>query len=311
MNGLKDSSTPKVVLLLSEKSSGSTALQYELCKHPAVNLVRFTEHNDHETLYWLKAASLLQRPRTEYSEGRPFFRVRSARRSITELLVRNVAGYSPPTDDEALVSGGWDALCEEYRPVFFEKSPHHLQHWAALAPILGYIETTDHDVRLLGLVRNPMSTIYSAWRRWLTPPESRQFIWAQSYRNLLLVEAMVAPGRFHLVRYEDLVINPHESMRTVCGFLDLDYHDYMGGDIHGRSLRNWDLDQEFALQLDANVMLVAQRYGYTTADLQNPAKKGLSSWRRTQIHVLRVYRAFRSRLMQNLIRSVTRGKRTG
>ena len=52
----------KELLLLSDKSSGSTILEYELLKHSKIEHVKYTSHQDHETLYWLKAAVLLKSP---------------------------------------------------------------------------------------------------------------------------------------------------------------------------------------------------------------------------------------------------------
>ena len=52
----------KCIMILSCKSSGSTALQNLLNKLPQVNRIKKTRHFEYETLYWTKAASILGMP---------------------------------------------------------------------------------------------------------------------------------------------------------------------------------------------------------------------------------------------------------
>ena len=66
MEKQKDNSDVKIILykvkciiILSSKSSGSSALQYYLSKYINVNHIRYTRHYEHETLYWTKVASAL------------------------------------------------------------------------------------------------------------------------------------------------------------------------------------------------------------------------------------------------------------
>ena len=49
-------------MILSDKSSGSSMLQRELARHPEVNVVRWTRHQENETLYWNKAAIVMGLP---------------------------------------------------------------------------------------------------------------------------------------------------------------------------------------------------------------------------------------------------------
>jgi len=55
----------KSVFLLSDKASGSSALQVELLQHPKINIVEKTRHYQNETLYWNKAAALLGMPQAK------------------------------------------------------------------------------------------------------------------------------------------------------------------------------------------------------------------------------------------------------
>jgi hypothetical protein len=292
----------QTVLLLSDKSSGSTALQYELLKHPRVQAVGYTMHNDHETLFWVKAAVLLGQEQVDFVEGRFPIRPAEARRDLHALLRENVPGWAPPPSDQALVFDGWRALCESHAPVFFEKSPHHLNNWAATALLLRYALTTDHDVRIVGLVRNPLAVLYSAWTRWLTPPRQRQAYWLRTYRNLLAVEALVGSDRVHIVRYEDLIAEPVARLRGLTDWLGLAPEAAVGEGLHARSARKWVGDEGFDLDLDPAVVAIAKRFGYTDEDLHNPPKAGLPAARRLQNSLTRRYRVNKGKLKNRVLR---------
>ena len=292
----------QTVLLLSDKSSGSTALQTEILRHPDVRAVGYTMHNDHETLFWIKAAVLLGQPPVDFVEGRLPIRPQEARRDLAALLRENVPGWEEPSGDEALVFSGWRALCEAHAPVFFEKSPHHLGSWAATALLLRYALATDHDVRIIGLVRNPLAVLYSAWTRWLTPPRERQAVWLRTYRNLLAVEALLGPQRVRVVRYENLISEPGRTLGGLADWLGLAPHPGLGSGLHSRSAQKWIADPAFDLRLDPAVRAVAQRFGYTDGDLFNPEKPGLDRAEKIRLGLARRYRVGRGRLRNRIVR---------
>lgn len=182
------------ITLLSDKSSGSSALQREFAHHSGVHHITETPHNEYETLYWLKAAALLGLPLASmrYSNVLPM-RSDAARKAIVQLVSGNTAGWTSSPGDEALVFGGWEALCRSCGPVFFEKSPHHVHQRSALSLMLQAIERLPEiSFRFIGLVRNPMDTLYSMWSRWRYVPEQRQDEWVRAYRNLLWFQEQVA-----------------------------------------------------------------------------------------------------------------------
>ena len=64
--------TATVVILLSDKRSGSTLFERELCKHSEIAHVRFTPHTYNETHYWVKAACMLPTAKEGFSgDSRP------------------------------------------------------------------------------------------------------------------------------------------------------------------------------------------------------------------------------------------------
>ena len=292
----------RTVLLLSDKSSGSTALQYELLRHADVRAVGYTMHNDHETLFWVKAAVLLGQEPVDFVEGRLPIRPAEARRDLLALLRENVPHWTPPSDDESLVFEGWRMLCEAHAPVFFEKSPHHLNSWAATSLLLRYALTTDHDVRIIGLVRNPLAVLYSAWTRWLTPPRQRQAYWLRTYRNLLAVETLLGPERVRVVRYEDIIARPVAELREITDWLGLEASDEVGSGLHDRSAQKWVDDPSFDLDLDPAVRAIAKRFGYSDEELFNPSKPGLASGERLRLGIARRYRAGRGKIKNRVLR---------
>ena len=52
----------KSIILLSEKSSGSSAFQNLLSSVQDVKHIKTTRHYENESLYWTKAASILNMP---------------------------------------------------------------------------------------------------------------------------------------------------------------------------------------------------------------------------------------------------------
>ncbi|HWQ13213.1 MAG TPA: sulfotransferase, partial [Roseiflexaceae bacterium] len=156
-------STPdaRCVIILSARSSGSSALQNLLARSPGVRHVERTPHYESETLFWNKAASLLHRPQVRMADSRLPFPRAEAGDMLRSLLTENLGpSYVPPPGDEQLVFQGWRDLCLHYAPVFVEKTPHHLHQWGALELMLeGLARTPEVAPLVIGLVRNPMDTI--------------------------------------------------------------------------------------------------------------------------------------------------------
>jgi hypothetical protein len=245
----------------------------ELCRHPDVAHVAYSRHTYAETQYWLQAACLLGAPGTEFLAGRPYYAPHVARAFLLDNVRGNVPGYVPPPDDEALVHDAWEAMGDSTgTPVFFEKSPHHLPNWAALDALLAWMARTEKAVRLVGLVRNPMPTQHSAYRLFGSLPAARQFAWAQTYRNLLALQALVPPEQLLVVRYEDLVAEPAAAFGAVCDFVGVERRPEVGEGVRPDDPAKWRGDAGFTLQLHPGVRRLAHHFGYTDAELYNPPK---------------------------------------
>ena len=271
---------PVVVILLSDKRSGSTMFENELCRHPDINPVAYSPHAYRETHHWLKAACMLNMPKQLFYGKRVYGGYGSrkgARRYMVDCIRGNVPDFVVPRDDETLIFEGWNALCRKYaRPVFFEKSPQHPHHWAALDLMMKWAETDEFDVRFIGLVRNPMAVMFSAQALFSTDPVERQFGWAHCYRNILAMREMVGKDRFCFIRYEDLIRRPKSVFGEVCEFLGLDHCDGLGEQVHQDSVARWVADPAYTLKLHDSVARVARTFGYREEDLYNPPKPGLT-----------------------------------
>ena len=250
------------VFILSDKSSGSSVLQDELLKHASIRGLQKTPHQEGETLYWNKAAALLGLPQVRMIDSRVLpMDARTARTALEQLCVDNLDSFIPPDDNRELVFGGWRALVQGHQPVFLEKSPHHLHYQSALDLIVEADQSNpDIAFRYLGLVRDPMDTLYSMWRRWGVPPDTRQHEWVRAYRNLLALRERVA-DRFLLIRYEDLVSDP-TAIQKVCDFIGVEWQADIGASLVTGSIGGWRRDKTYGFRPSQAVLDLASEFGY-------------------------------------------------
>ncbi|MFY0643023.1 MAG: sulfotransferase [Bacteroidia bacterium] len=265
-----------VVILLSDKRSGSTLFQEELCKHSLVQTVRYSSHTYLETHHWLKAAVLTNQDASKYSQNRVYDgygSINNARGYLIDTVVGNVKGFEISQNDQELIYEGWEALCQEFaKPVFFEKSPQVLAEWAAIEALLDWKNKTNYSVKLIGLTRNPMSVLYSAYELFNTSPEERQFGWKKIQENLLRIRDMLTEDELHLVSYEDLINRPAHTFKEITDFIGIPYESQVGEEVHGQSLTKWRDDPNFDMKLDQKVAEFASQFGYQEQDLFNPNK---------------------------------------
>jgi hypothetical protein len=251
------------VVILSDKSSGSSILQAELRTHPSVNGVMVTPHQEGETLYWNKAAALLGLSQERMLDSTVLPLTSSkARRALVGLCADNLVAFQPPTDDRELVFEGWRALVLAGRPVFLEKSPHHLHYRSAL-DLIQEAESTSPDIayRYLGLIRDPVDTLHSMWTRWRVPPDRRQHEWVRAYRNLADFAAETGAG-FRLVRYEDLAADPCAVLADLCRFIGVEPWPGLGATITSASVGSGHRDPDFGFRASPELVELARRWGY-------------------------------------------------
>ena len=272
-----------VVILLSDKRSGSTMFQDALCAHPKVQTVEYSPHTYLETHYWLKAAVLLGVNPLLFEKGKVYKNYGSKNNTriyLEDLLTKNLPNYIIPKDNKQLVFEGWEALCERFaRPVFFEKSPQFLAHWSALSLLLEWAQKTQkYKVKIIGLVRNPLAVQYSAFKLFRTPPNQRQYAWLNTNKNLLAFKNLLMEENFKLVRYEDIVDTPETALTKICSFIGIEYHDTMVHKIRDNSKIQWNDDPYFSLSIDQAVIQMANILGYSANVLKNENSKQPNKW---------------------------------
>lgn len=263
-------SRKKCIIILSEKSSGSSALQNLLTVFAKIKHVDKTRHNEHETLYWTKAASILDLPQLDILDSEVPIAREKAKFDLITLLRDNLDNYSPPNDDQKLVVDGWRLLCEKYTPIFLEKSPHHLCQWSAIELIIECIrELDDIDFLLIGLIRNPMDTMYSQFKRWQASPEKLQHQWYIAYHNLLKLKEIMGE-KLIILRYEDITSSV-AYLLPVFSFCDLSIDTVDQSYLHQTSILKWKQDKMFSFMLANKVANLARKYGYKDEEIINKA----------------------------------------
>jgi hypothetical protein len=306
----------KIFILLSDKRSGSTMFQDEMCKHPDLQHVKYSPHTHFETHHWLKGAVLLGMPPETFSGGHTYPGYGSkanAKAYLIDCVLKNVPDFTIPEDDRELVFNGWEALCDKFaKPIFFEKSPQYLANWASLSLMLEWISRTKHEVKVITLTRNPLSVQYSAQKLFHTDASRRQFGWLDIHKNLLAFEAQLDSGSFLRVKYEDIIRSPIQEFTAIQHFLGIDENAASGNRVHGQSIEKWKDDPNFNLALDETVVQMARYLGYTDADLFNPRGLKASRQQRISQHLRRESNLLRVRLIDRLIKPVLmRLKRLG
>lgn len=266
-------SSTKCVVILSARSSGSSALQNLLTGGGRARHVERTPHHENETLFWLKAAAVLNRPQVKMADSRLPLTADEARADLRALLRDNIGPhYTPPDQDEALVFDGWRDLCRHYAPIFIEKSPHHLHQWSALDLLVESMSRTPGvDLFFVALARNPLDTFYSMWTRWRGLPDQNQRDWLRAYRNLLRFQERVG-DRLLIVRYEEMVRDPG-CLAPLYRFMGepAPPADYM----HRESVGKWRGRRDFGFRLSDEATALAERYGYRRSELEN---RGSLAW---------------------------------
>ncbi|MDO6459746.1 sulfotransferase [Granulosicoccaceae sp. 1_MG-2023] len=278
----------KCVIILSEKSSGSSACLKFLKKEAPLRAVRHTRHNENETLYWVKAASVLERPQIDMVDSEVPIAGDRARQELQTLITQNVPDFAVPGDDDALVHEGWRALCESHGPYFLEKSPHHLCQWSAIELILDNVRRNPQiDFLIVGLVRNPMDTIFSQFDRWRSDPEAVEIQWREAYQNLLKLQQTQTNAQVTILRYEEMVSRPAEALAGIFAFCGTHSRLKNPRYLHNQSIQRWRQKFWFGFRLKPETLAVARQFGYTDEEMENrvsafwpAARHVLTGWHR-------------------------------
>jgi acyl transferase domain-containing protein/NADPH:quinone reductase-like Zn-dependent oxidoreductase/pimeloyl-ACP methyl ester carboxylesterase/aryl carrier-like protein/trans-aconitate methyltransferase len=225
---------PPAVFLLSSPRSGSTLLRIMLAGHPQLFCP--------PELHLLPFATMGQRKRMLgglwLDEG--------FQRGLMELTgqspdeSRNAIGELEDTD--APISSAY-ALLQNLAQgrLLVDKSPTYSGSMEAL----NRAEALFENAKYIHLVRHPYAVIESFARRRMhkligmeqaDPYRLAEQIWTASHRNLTEFFGNIDPARHYLIRYEDLVTRPEESLRGLCDFLEVPFDAAVLSPYEGRRM---------------------------------------------------------------------------
>lgn len=258
-----------IFILLSSKGAGSSGLKNYLNANFGINLIAHSPHFENETLFWSKAASILGMPQDSMHRSEVPISYKKAVIGMEEFLHRNGIQISLNRDTpKEEFFELFLRLCENTGFPVTEKSPHHLFNFSNIQLIIDFQQYMlgRVNVVLLGMVRNPIDTVYSAWCRWRYNCSDFEREWLASYRHLHeLVQSRIPVTVF---RYEDLCGSTEdldEFLMTSCGFIKRSNHYTF----HNRSLQKWKRDGLFEYIPSVQAQAVAADFGYTPSDLRD------------------------------------------
>jgi hypothetical protein len=257
------------IAILSVKSSGSSIVQRELARALSARLLNVTDHAENETLFWTKAASVLHLRQFKLANSEIPMGRRRAARMLRQFLEANIPGFAGGLATEAELFSAWAQLVHSGEGVLVEKSPHHLYQPAVVALMRRFAEQAKSvDMRFVGLVRNPVDTLYSSWRRFGVRPEIEERHWIRAYTTLGDFHAE-RPDLVTIVRYEDLAAGSVD-LPTLLGLDSASRTNPDGEAFHRRSIQKWRQDEKFGYRPGPELIRLAQTYGYDPAEIANP-----------------------------------------
>jgi hypothetical protein len=276
------SQQPTILFLLSSKSSGSSAFQSYVSKNFGVNLIRHTQHYENETLFWTKVASILGLRQWPMHRSEVPIPKKEAQKALQDLLNDNGLNLKAnPTKYDYF--DAFFGLCEKTGFPVIEKSPHHLFNESNINLILEFKEyiKSRANVVLIGLVRHPLATTFSAWSRWRVSPSAFERDWRRTYHNLLALKNQVP--ELPIFRYEEItedatsldefLINSAGVPKLASAFR-----------FKTESIGEWK-DVAFRHSANEETIAVATALGYDASSLDNPNKPNTGWWIETQVNV--------------------------
>ena len=259
-----------VVYILSEKSSGSSFLFRSL--NDALNITSYpkTKHFESETLFWTKAASLLNKPQLDMLVSDVPYDKERARAELVEFLAINLSTEIKFNTDEELVFNGWYELIKQFGPIFIEKSPHHLLQWNALALMLEFEQRFSDIVNChyVCIARNPKDVFLSQFRRWNVNLKQLENQWLITYMNWERFRKEGASTSNKIfTRYEDLVADRQSVISKICEVIGVKSN--LKGEEKVRKSKSSKKSESFGYKLSPSVICLSKSMGYSQSELEH------------------------------------------
>jgi hypothetical protein len=292
-----------VIYILSEKSSGSSFLFRSLKDALSITSYPETQHFESETLFWTKAASLLNKPQLNMLASAVPYDKDKAREDLKFFLDTNLPAPVEFQSDEELVFDGWYELVKNFGPVFIEKSPHHLLQWSALCLMREFEQRFRDKVNChyICIVRNPKDVFLSQFRRWNVDLKQLENQWLVTYMNWERFQQF-APSNVNqfFIRYEDLVSNRQYQISKICDAMGLQSQLECGEKVKkSKSFRQRD---SFGYKFSPSIIYLSKSMGYTEEDL---ARSDSKSWLIYKMYIIFAFTPakFLYRFLQSKLKS--------
>ena len=109
--------------------------------------------------------------------------------------------------------------------ILLEKNNKNI--WAEKTPVniktIRYFLDFFPDSKVVHIVRNPRDVILSLMRKGLSKEESAD-VWLSSVAS---IQPYRGDDNLHEIRYEDLILNPHQELESLCRFIGIVFTDDM------------------------------------------------------------------------------------
>ncbi len=225
-----------------------------------------TMHSESETLFWTKAASMLGLPQNQMENSEVPMSAQRAEQSLRSFLRQNGLPDDMPLKSESDFFAAFSALVKRLPGHFVEKTPHHLYQPSCIALMERYANQSQSagiHCHFIGLVRNPIDTLYSSWRRFGVRPSREAKHWLTAYRELRALSERSED--VHIIRYEDLV----SGRADLSHLTSIEPRENEGERFVSSSVQKWRSDPKFSYQLSDECRELALDYGYDEEELSN------------------------------------------
>jgi hypothetical protein len=189
---------PRPIFILGSMRSGSTLFRLVLDAHPNIAIPE-------ETGFMGGLASAKQIPNWMHGQGW-YERLGWSEEEFDARLREFYAGLF---ERHARAQG---------KQRWGEKTPFHTRHIPAMATVFP-------DAVFVGIVRHPGAVVHSLVRKFHYTTADAVAYWEGTNKEILRGGLDLADDRFALLRYEDLVEHPEETLRELVDFLDEPWSD--------------------------------------------------------------------------------------
>ncbi len=236
----------KPIFILGCSKSGTSLLRNLLDGHPDLFVIPTETHFFQNTGYWVNYSFRRSKPGTLSSDEKKerllnwISVVNQAEDSVSDsfsanrwnlALMREVLTRARVASDKDLMDAYFHAL---YAGLFGSQLPDHLrivEKSVENAEFAFELLKFYPDAKFLHIIRNPYSNLVALRKYAQHVRRSKKFPYLKNilfalynsyyylYKNSRVISA------YKIIRYEDLLTNPENTMRQVADFLEITYHD--------------------------------------------------------------------------------------